>query len=161
MKPFVKKSIFLFFFCFLSFQTFAQTAKYKGMLQMTNYNGLEAYVVVTLVDPKGNPEKTLYMMGPDKKWYNGFKQWFAKLSNKKENLNAITGASVAGGDRSIFNFSVDESKLNKGYKIRFESSVEDQKNYTNDLEIPFTTDDITKKTDGTGYIRYVKLSKAQ
>lgn len=161
MKPFIKKSLLLFCLSFFSIQAFAQTSKYKGMLQMTNYNGLEAYVVVSLIDEKGNAEKTLYMMGPDKQWYNGFKEWFAKLSNKKENLSAITGASVAGGDRSIFTFSVDESKINKGYKIRFESSVEDQKNYTTDLEIPFTTEAITKKTDGTGYIRYVKLSKVQ
>nr|WP_297309600.1 DUF2271 domain-containing protein [uncultured Flavobacterium sp.] len=161
MKPFIKKSLLLFCLSFFSIQAFAQTSKYKGMLQMTNYNGLEAYVVVSLVDSKGNPEKTLYMMGPDKKWYNGFKEWFAKLSNKKENLNAITGASIAGGDRSTFTFTIDETKINKGYKIRFESAVEDQKNYTNDLEIPFTTEDITKKTDGTGYIRYVKLSKVQ
>ena len=161
MKPFIKQSLILVCLCFFSFQAFAQSAKYKGMLQMTNYKGLEAYVVVSLVDSKGNPEKTLYMMGPDKKWYNGFKEWFAKLSTKKENLNAITGASIAGGDRSTFTFTIDETKINKGYKIRFESAVEDQKNYTNDLEIPFTTEDITKKTDGTGYIRYVKLSKVQ
>lgn len=161
MKSIIKQSLIVICLCFFAFQASAQATKYKGMLQMTNYNGLEAYVVVSLVDAKGNAEKTLYMMGPDKKWYNGFKDWFAKLSKKKENLNAITGASVAGGDRATFTFTIDEAKINKGYKIRFESAVEDQKNYTNDLEIPFTTEDITKKTDGTGYIRYVKLSKVQ
>lgn len=161
MNAYIKQSLIFICVCFLSFQTFAQATKYKGMLQMTNYNGLEAYVVVSLVDAKGNAEKTLCMMGPDKKWYNGFKDWFAKLSKKKENLNAITGASIAGGDRATFTFTIDEAKINKGYKIRFESSVEDQKNYINDLEIPFTTEAVTKKTDGTGYIRYVKLSKVQ
>lgn len=161
MKPFIKQSLIVLCLCFFSFQLSAQSSKYKGMIQMTNYQGLEAYVVVSLIDAKGNSEKTLYMMGPDKKWYNGFKDWFAKLSKKKENLSAITGASIAGGDRSTFSFTIDESKINKGYKIRFESSVEDQKNILSDLEIPFTTQDVTKKTDGKGYIRYVKLSKVQ
>ena len=100
-------------------------------------------------------------MGTDKQWYNGFKDWFKNMSKKNEKLSAVTGASVAAGDRSITTFTIDESKMNKGYKLRFETSVEDQKYYTTDVEIPLTTDAVTKKTDGTGYIRYVKLNKAQ
>ena len=146
---------------FLNFQTSAQEVKYKCMLQMSNYDGLEAYVVVSLIDAKGNHEKTLYIMGPDKQWYNGFKQWNSKLGKKKENLNAVTGASIAAGDRSITTFAIDESKMNKGYKLRFETAVEDGKNHTQDVEIPLTTDGITIKTEGKGYIRYVKLNKVQ
>lgn len=142
-----------------STQVKAQEAKYKCMLQMSNYGGLEAYIVVSLIDAKGNYEKTLYVMGPDKQWYNGFKEWHAKMDKKKERLNAITGASVAAGDRSVTTFSIDESKMNKGYKLRFETSVEDGKYYTQDVEIPLTTADITKKIDGKGYLRYVKLTK--
>lgn len=129
------------------------------MLQMSNYKGLEAYIVVSLIDPKGKYEKTVYMMGKDKEWYNGFKVWYKNLFNKKENLNGITGASIAAGDRSTVTLTIDESKLNKGYKLRFESAVEERNYYTTDVEIPLTTNDLTKKTDGTGYIRYVKLSK--
>ena len=140
-------------------QAIAQQSKYKCMLQMTNYEGLEAYVVVSLIDPKGNYEKTLYVMGPDKQWYNGFKEWNKTLAKKKENLNGITGASIAAGDRSITTFSIDESKLNKGYKLRFESAVEDNKYYVGDVEIALTTADITKKKEGKGFIRYVKLNK--
>ena len=87
MKPFIKQSLIVVCLFFFAFQASAQATKYKGMLQMSNYNGLEAYVVVSLIDAKGNAEKTLYMMGPDEKWYNGFKDWFAKLSKKKEKLN--------------------------------------------------------------------------
>ena len=36
------------------------------MLQMVNYTGEKAYIVVSLINPKGQYEKTLYMMGPDK-----------------------------------------------------------------------------------------------
>ena len=140
-------------------QSIAQQSKYKCMLQMTNYEGLEAYVVVSLIDPKGNYEKTLYVMGPDKQWYNGFKEWNKTLAKRKENLNGITGASIAAGDRSITTFSIDESKLNKGYKLRFESAVEDNKYYVGDVEIALTTADITKKKEGKGFIRYGKLNK--
>lgn len=131
------------------------------MLQMSNYKGLEAYVVVSLINPSGQYEKTLYMMGPDKQWYNGFKQWDKFNKKKKEKLSGITGASVAAGDRSITTFAIDQSKMNKGYKLRFESTVEDGQYHTSDVEIPLTTAGITQKVDGKGYIRYVKLSKAQ
>lgn len=161
MKVVTKLNAVLFFVFLFSFSGFAQNAKYKCMLQMTNYKGLEAYVVVSLIDANGKYEKTLYMMGKDNEWYNGFKDWFKNLSKKKENLSAITGASVAAGDRSITTLTIDESKMNKGYKIRFESAVEDLKYYSTDAEIPLTTDAITKKTEGKGYIRYVKLNKVQ
>ncbi|MBU7578578.1 MAG: DUF2271 domain-containing protein, partial [Flavihumibacter sp.] len=51
--------------------------------------------------------------------------------------------------------------LNKGYKLRFESSVEDQQYHMADVEIPMTTEALTQKTEGKGYIRFVKLSKVQ
>ena len=161
MKFFAKIQLVTLFIFLISFSGFAQNSKYKCMLQMTNYKGLEAYVVVSLIDANGKYEKTLYMMGKDNEWYNGFKEWFKNLSKKKENLSAVTGASVAAGDRSITTFVIDESKMNKGYKLRFETAVEDQKYYITDVEIPLTTDGITQKTDGKGYIRYVKLNKVQ
>ncbi|RZK67235.1 MAG: DUF2271 domain-containing protein, partial [Pedobacter sp.] len=47
---------------------------------------------------------------------------------------------------------------NKGYKLRFETAVEDNKYYVKDAEIPLTTEGLAAKTEGTGYIRYVRLS---
>jgi hypothetical protein len=160
MKTLFKLSVVALFSLF-SVQVSAQQAKYKCMLQMTSYQGLEAYVVVSLIDSKGNYEKTLYMMGPDKQWYNGFKEWDKSLGKKKENLSGITGASIASGDRSITTFTIDESKMNKGYKLRFESAVEDKLYHVVDVEIPLTTEAVTQKVEGKGYIRYVKLNKVQ
>jgi Predicted periplasmic protein (DUF2271) len=142
-----------------SFQVTAQTSKYKCMLQMSNYVGEGAYVVVSLINVKGEYEKTLYVMGDDKKWYNTLKEWHKYQSKKKENISAKTGASVTGGDRSITTIEIEDAKINKGYKLRFESSVEDQKYYVNDIEIPLTTDGLAAKTEGKGYIRYVRLNK--
>ncbi len=161
MKFITKIQALTFFIFLFSLSAAAQNAKYKCMLQMTNYKGLEAYVVVSLIDEKGKYEKTLYVMGPDKQWYNGFKDWYKNQSKKNEKLSAVTGASVAAGDRSITTFTIDESKMNKGYKLRFETAVEDQKYYVTDVEIPLTTEGVTQKTDGKGYIRYVKLNKVQ
>lgn len=129
------------------------------MLQMSNYMGEGAYIVVSLINSKGDYEKTLYVMGDDKKWYKSLKEWHKFYSQKPTDISAKTGASVTGGDRSITTIEIEDSKINKGYKLRFETAVEDQKYYTNDLEIPLTTQGIAEKTEGKGYIRYVRLNK--
>ena len=152
------------FFCLLlivslSGSSLAQTTKYKCLIQMTNYIGDGAYIAISLIDPKGNYEKTLYILGSDKKWYKTLKDWKAFTSKKPANISAITGASVTGGDRSITTIEIANAKINSGYKLRFESAVEDQKYHVSDVEIPLTTAGIAEKTEGKGYIRYVRLSK--
>lgn len=146
---------------FCSFQINAQSNKYKLMLQMANYQGEKAYVVVSLINAKGEYEKTLSILGPNRKWYNSLEEWHKAQSKKAEQLSAITGASIAGGERSITSITLDDSKFDKGYKIRIESSVENQKYYKEDAVISLTRAGFSEKVEGKGYIRYVKLNKTQ
>lgn len=125
---------------------------------MTNYVGEGAYIAVSLIDAKGAYEKTLYVMGSDKKWYPDLKEWHKAYKKKPTNISAITGASVTGGDRSVTVLDIETDKINKGYKLRFETAVEDNKYYQKDIEIPLTTEGLAAKSEGTGYIRYVRLS---
>lgn len=149
---------FTFFSAAAMAQQAGKTTKYKCMVQMTNYVGEGAYIVISLIDSKGTYEKTLYMMGPDKKWQPDLKEWHKALNAKKAaNISAVTGASVAGGDRSVVVLEIEDAKLNKGYTLRFETAVEDNKYYVKDLEVPLTTAGLSAKTDGAGYIRYVRL----
>lgn len=136
----------------------AQTASYKCMLQMTNYLGEGAYIVVSIVDKDNNYDKTLYVLGEDRKWYKSLKEWDKAQKKKPSNISAITGASVSGGDRSVVTLTIDKAKIDAGYKLRFESAVEDKPYYAKDLEIPLTTASLSAKSDGTGYIRYVRFS---
>lgn len=158
MKSIFKIALTSALICLISFQSSAQS-KYKCMLQMANYMGEGAYIVVSLINPAGEYEKTLYVMGDDKKWYKSLKEWTKFQAQKHEDISAKTGASVTGGDRSITTIEIEDSKINKGYKLRFESAVEDQKYHVNDVEIPLTTEGLADKTDGKGYIRYVRLNK--
>ena len=158
MKSLIKIAGIVAFVFMCAVDGSAQTAKYKCLLQMSNYMGEGAYVAVSLINPKGEYEKTLYVMGDDKQWYNSLKEWY-KFSSKKANVSAKTGASVTGGDRSVTTFEIETSKMDKGYKLRFETAVEDQKYHVGDVEISLTTVALTEKTDGKGYIRYVKLNK--
>ena len=141
--------------------SFAQqpaTAKYRCMIQMTNYMGEGAYIVVSLINGKGAYDKTLYVLGSNKKWYPDVKEWHKAFAKKRTDISAITGASVAGGDRSVTVLEIESAKINSDYKLRFESAVEDKPYYAKDLEIPLTTDALSAKSEGTGYIRYVRFS---
>ena len=53
MKSILKIAFLSIFFFLASFQSSAQSSKYKCMLQMSNYMGAGAYVVVSLVSDKG------------------------------------------------------------------------------------------------------------
>lgn len=150
--------------CLILFGAFGNPAqaqggktKYKCMIQMTNYTGEGAYIVVSLMDAKGAYEKTLYMAGPDSEWYPEFKEWHKFNTKKPANISAITGASVAGGNRGVVIIELEDIKINKGYILRFETAVENNKYYVKDLEVPLTTEGLAAKTDGTGYIRYVRF----
>lgn len=124
---------------------------------MTNYTGDGAYIVISLVDSKGAYEKTLYVLGPDKKWYNTLKEWHKFNAKKPANISAITGASVTGGDRSVNVIEIETAKINKGYTLRFETAVEDKNYNVKDLEVPLTTEGLAAKSEGTGYIRYARF----
>ncbi|MDM1292763.1 DUF2271 domain-containing protein [Sphingobacterium sp. N143] len=161
MKNRIKIAVVTLLLTVLAGSSFAQTGKYKCLIQMNAYQGEGAYVVIALINPKGAYEKTLAVLGPDKQWYNTLKEWYKFQSKTKEKLNAVTGASVSGGDRAMRTLEIDESKFNKGYKLRFESAVEEQKYHVADLEIPLTKEAITVKATGKGYIKLVKLNKVQ
>lgn len=152
--------IAVFSFSLLASQSFAQgkTSKYKCMVQMTNYPGEGAYLVVSLINPSGAYEKTLYVMGSDKKWYKDIKEWNKFYSKKPSNISAISGASISGGERSVVVLELDNKKIDSGYSLRFETAVEDQQYHVKDIEFPITKENLSGKIDGTNYIRYVRFT---
>jgi hypothetical protein len=144
--------------CFAAVAQKPATAKYKCMIQMTNYLGDGAYIAIYLVDKNGAYDKTLYVLGSDKKWYPDLKEWHKAYKKKPANISAVTGASVSGGDRSVVTLELEQAKINAGYTLRFESAVEDKEYYAKDMEIALTTEGLAAKSEGKGYIRYVRFS---
>ena len=132
-------------------------SKYKCMVQMSNYPGEGAYIIASLINPKGEYEQTVYVYGRDKKWYPDLKEWWKFEKPKKSNLSAITGASISGGERLVSVIELEPSKIDSGYTLRFETAVENQKYVVKDIEIPLTKQNMSAKTDGSNYIRYVRL----
>ncbi len=144
-------------FIFLSFTT-SENSKYKCMIQMSNYSGEGAYIVVSIVDKNGKYIETLNVKGDDEEWYHDITDWWEKFYGKKRpNIDAITGETLAGGERDISVLVIDNDKINKGYNIRFETAVEDQEYYKDDIEFELTSESLKSKVNGKGFIRYVRL----
>ncbi|NJB82011.1 DUF2271 domain-containing protein [Wenyingzhuangia aestuarii] len=134
------------------------TQKYKCMVQLKNYEGEGAYVIVSVVDKDDNYVKTLRILGDDEKWYPDLPKWWNFFEKAKEpDTDAITGATIAGGERSLFVFNLNPNDLNNGNKLRFETAVEHQEHYLKDLEVSLNTENLKNKYEGTGYIRYVRI----
>ena len=133
------------------------TPTYKCMVQLKNYEGEGAYVVVTVVDKNDKYLKTLHVLGDDEKWLPDLPKWWAFFEKSKENIDAITGATIAGGERSIFTFEIDQKYMVAGNKLRFETAVEHQDYYEKDLEVSLDNKNLKNKFEGTGYIRYVRI----
>ena len=134
------------------------TSNYKCMVQLKNYEGEGAYVVVSVIDKNDKYVRTLQILGDDEKWYSDITAWWPFFEKAKQpNADAITGATISGGERSIFTFQLTEKDLKAGNKLRFETAVEHQKYYKKDLEILVDKKNLQNKFEGTGYIRYVRI----
>ncbi|MBL4861743.1 MAG: DUF2271 domain-containing protein [Crocinitomicaceae bacterium] len=131
--------------------------KYKCMIQMTDYAGEGAYVVISLINPKGDYEKTLYVQGDDSEWFYELTSWWKYYGKKRPKIDGITGGTISGGERAVNVLQIDGSKIDKGYKLRFESAVEAKNYFEKDIEFPLTKVNLLRKYTGKGFIRYVRM----
>lgn len=156
----MKKTKLLFAFLMVAGIAFAYNAtvkSYKCMIQLVNYTGEGAYVVVSLMNPKGEYEKTLHVHGDDDEWYHDISEWWSFYGKKRSNIDAITGATIGGGERAVSVIEIEQSKIDTGYKLRFETAVEDKAYYMKDVEFELTSENLSGKHEGKGYVRYVRL----
>ncbi len=152
-------SLTIIAFATFGFKKAPAPVSFKCLVQLTNYSGEGAYVVVSLIDNKGKYKKTLQVFGKEKRWYDDLPSWFKFYTTTKENVDGVTGASITAGSRKVFSINADDTVFDKGYKLRFETAVENQEYKEKDVEMDFSEANVGKTINGTGYIRYVKLIK--
>lgn len=141
----------------LAFIPKLESTRYKCLIQMTNYTGEGAYIVISLLDKKGDYVKTLYVHGDDEDWYYDISEWWNFYGKKRPEIDAITGATISGGERAITFIQIENDKIDSGYKIRFETAVEDKEYFKDDVEFELTSENINGKFEGQGFIRYIRM----
>jgi hypothetical protein len=144
-------------FAVMSFKVNADNSKYKCMIQMKNYTGEGAYIVISLVDAKDEYVQTLYVQGNDDEWYSDITEWWKFHGKRRPDIDAITGETISGGERKISVIEIPNDKIDAGYQIRFETAVEDQEYYTKDIQFELTSETVKSKVEGSGFIRYVRM----
>ncbi|MFT4848141.1 MAG: hypothetical protein ACI83B_000667 [Sediminicola sp.] len=149
-------SIFISF-VLLAFTNPVETTNVKCMIQMINYTGEGAYIIISLINPKGDYEETLYVQGKDSEWYSEIPEWWKFYGKRRLEIDAISGATISGGGRTISVLKIPSDKIDAGYSIRFETAVEDQEYYTDDVQFKLTSESVKSKVDGKGFIRYVRM----
>ncbi len=127
------------------------------MVQLVNYTGEGAYIITSLINPEGEYEKTLYVQGKDTEWYSDITEWWQFYGKHRPDIDAISGETIAGGERSIIVLQIPTEKIDQGYSIRFETSVEDQAYHIKDVQFELTSQNIKSKVEGNGFIRYVRM----
>lgn len=142
----------------VAFTQAPDTLNYKCMIQLTNYEGEGAYLVVSVIDEENNYVETLYVQGDDAEWYRDLSAWWKNLYGiKRPTLDGIVGETVTGGQRKMTILKIPADKIDAGYKLRFESAVEDHEYYVDDVEFDLTTANLASKKEGKGYIRYIRM----
>ncbi|MGO4920994.1 DUF2271 domain-containing protein [Maribacter spongiicola] len=129
----------------------------KCLIQLTNYSGEGAYLIVSIVDADNEYVETIYVQGKDSEWYGEITEWWKFYGKNRPNIDAISGETISGGERTLNVLQIPTDKIDKGYSLRFETSVEDQGYYADDIQFPLTTANLTTKVEGKGFIRYVRM----
>mgnify|MGYP001159617935 FL=1 len=133
-----------------------QDSTHRCLVQMTNYDGEGAYVIVSLMDSSDQYLETLYVIGDDPEWYYEIEEWWSYFGREVRDIDGITGPTLSGGERSIIEFKIPKHAFDGNHKLRFETAVEDQAYYPSEIEVP--VDSLTTvKLEGTGYIRYARF----
>ena len=134
----------------------ANAAEGTFLVQLNDYDGDNAYFSLYLVDPEGRYVRTLWVSGDEERWYKDQPRWWKYLGRAPQDLDAITGASTAPGDRNVIRIELEDEILDAGYKVRVDTSVEDQNNYPEDVEVELDSAHQKDKIPGTGYVRYLR-----
>ena len=129
----------------------------KCLVQMVNYSGEGAYVVISLIDADNEYKETLYVQGKDPEWYSDITEWWKFYGKRRPDIDAISGETVAGGERTMNIIQIPSDKIDAGYSLRFETAVEDQEYHVSDVQFELTSENINSKQEGNGWIRYVRM----
>lgn len=126
------------------------------LVQLNEYDGDEAYFALYLVDPNDRFVRTLWVSGDEERWYPDQPRWWKYVGRAQEDLLPVTGASTAAGDRTVVRIELEPEILDAGYSVRVDTSVEDQQNFTLDVETELVSAAHGDKIPGTGYVRYLR-----
>ena len=127
----------------------------RCLVQMKNYEGNGAYIIVSLLNENKKYIETLQILGDDPEWYNEIESWWSFFGKERRKVDGITGATIPAGQRRVLTFSI--SNVPKNYYLRFETAVEENMYYESEVDIAINELLERQEYEGIGYIRQLKF----
>ena len=136
----------------------------KCKIEMIEYRGEGAYIAVSLMDENDKYLKTLQVLGEDKTWFFDMRLFWANLKSNGliddeayyAHVDGITGPTIGGGKNLVVPLILDKNQIDKGYKILFETAVENKGYFRGDLTFELTEKSLNDSFEGTGFIKSVR-----
>jgi hypothetical protein len=120
--------------------------------QLTSYGGEGAYVAIYVTDTKGAYQSTLWLAGPDAKYWRHLRDWF-RASGGRTKVDGISGASIGAGRTLRASVEVADALLDAGFEIHIDTAVEDMNENPSEVVVPLTTAGSGKPVSGKGYVK--------
>ena len=73
-------------------------------------------------------------------------------------VDAISGPTISGSERRLFQFKIPKNLFNSNYNLRIETAVEDKGYYVNDININLNPENLKKIYQGEGFINKIQFS---
>ena len=148
----------------LSLSPKEESISVKCMIEMKDYSGEGAYINISVVN-KENYLKTLYVLGNDKAWFSEMKSFWKYIRDNKLYLDedfypiidGISGATISGSQKRVIILKIPKSFLNKNHQLRFETAVEDEGYFVNDVNFILSENGLNKSYEGQGFIQKIKF----
>jgi len=108
--------------------------------------------------------KTLHVLGEDKTWFFDMRLFWANLKSNGligddayySHVDGITGPTIGGGKSLVVPLLLNKSEIDKGYKILFETAVEDKGYFKSDITFELTEKSLNDTYEGSGFIKSVR-----
>lgn len=130
----------------------AQAKPVTLTVNLTQYGGDGAYVVLYVTDASGAYAGSLWMAGGKSKYYRHLSDWARFTGENVAEVDGITGASVGAGRSLELTMDLSDALFDAGYTLHVDAAVEDMRDSPNEVEVPLTSAGAGKPVQGRQYI---------
>jgi hypothetical protein len=120
--------------------------------ELAAYGGEGAYVAIYVTDAKGAYQGTLWLAGPNAKYWRHLRDWYQSTGGRAK-VDGISGASVGAGRVLHASVEVADALVDAGFEIHVDTAVEDMNENPSEVVVPLTAAGSGKPVAGKGYVK--------
>lgn len=127
-------------------------------INLKDYAGDGAYLVLYLTNAQGRYQQTLWVSGQKSKYYKHLSGWARGSRLNSIEYDGMTGATTASGSTLVVTLDVSDAYIDTDYQLRVDTAIEDLRDNRDDIVSPLSTDGAGKIRSGRGYVNTFSYS---